>query len=72
MYGLNCKKDEGDKREWVKSLQNEFKDVQPDISTLLVKQDTETRFGLSIVQRSEDCSLFEFDIEEFICFTQFM
>lgn len=46
--------------------------IAPDIHTLIVKQDQADMFGLKIVSRKcpEVNRLFEFDIDEYISFSQ--
>jgi hypothetical protein len=71
VYGLVKERAaDADKQEWQDALVSKFEHEQPDVKTLLVKQDTYVRFGLQVAER-RDCALFELDIEHFICFAQF-
>jgi len=61
------------KEEHNLGLINEFEGRRaPDISTLIVKQDQADMFGLKIVTRNcpQVYRLFEFDIDEYISFSQ--
>ena len=60
-----------EKEEMVEAFAEQFADNRPDINSLLIKQDREELFGLEIVESCNQTQLFEFDIEEFICFVEF-
>ena len=73
IYGLTAPEAslETQKLEWQDSLWQQVQGHKLDVNTLVVTQSAEVSFGLDVLRRKVDCAVFTYEIERFVCFSEF-